>query len=228
MNTIDVIKEIVKKDISITGIYIHAFPNAPGLEKRIKFDRIERSHYNSALKLRDQYNVPFWDALMLSFYNKQDFSERILNNVLNSHAKRQKQYISRETLLETNFFKKNQFLTENYAINSEIQTIDGKRRHILLLDFHIPEGDSNQTIVEKVLALIHAKNGYLLRSGKSYHFIGNNLISTYRLISLVSKCLFFTPIVDKSWIAHQLLDKSCSLRFTKKRDIYPTLIKTIE
>jgi hypothetical protein len=228
MNTIDIIKKIVTQDEYITGIYIHSFPNAPGLEKKIKFTDVESTHYKAALKLRDKSHVPFWDALMLSFYNKSEFSDRILENVLNSHAKRDKQLISREDVLNGSVLEKLQNGSANFAINSQIQTKDGKQRHLLLLDFHIPENENNQVIVEKVLELLKLKKGYLLKSGRSYHFIGIEAISTYKLISLISKGLFFTPIIDKSWIAHQLIDKSCSIRFTKKRKVLPTLIKVVK
>ena len=228
MNTLEVIKEIVGNTSDISGIYIHSFPTAPKLENRLSFNAIEKEHYESALKLRAEHNVPFWDALMLSFYNKEQFSIRILDSVLNSHAKREKQFVSRETLLNTEFLEKLQFGSENYAISSQLETKDGNRRHLLLLDFHIPETENNQLIVEKVLELLGVKKGYLLRSGKSYHFIGSDLITTYGLISFISRCLFFTPIVDKSWIAHQLIEKSCSLRFTEKKGLYPSVIKTFQ
>jgi hypothetical protein len=229
VDTIDIIKEIVRNDNNITGIYVHTFPCAPGLEDRIHFTKLERTHYNVALKLREKHHVPFWDALMLSFYNKKKYSERIFENILNSHAKRIKRYISREELLNTSIINDLKNSNENYALNSKVETISGKKNtHLLLLDFHIPENVNNQLIVENICKLLKLKTGYLLKSGKSYHFIGNNIISTYKLISFISKCLFFTPIIDKSWIAHQLIDKSCSLRFTKKHEIFPTLIKVFQ
>jgi hypothetical protein len=226
MDTVELIKKIVLENHYIDGINIHRFPNAPSLENRLIFTRNEYAHYQSALKLRETNHVPFWDALMLSFYNNNEFADRILENVLDSHAKREKELVPRDILLNSAFLPDLRSNDINYAINSQVVTKDGKKRHILLLDFHIPENSSNQIIVEKVLEILNLK-GYLLRSGRSYHFIGEQLISTYRLISIISKCLFFTPIIDKSWIAHQLVDKSCSLRFTKKNGIFPTLLKVL-
>lgn len=228
MNTIDIIRDVVKRNSNITGIYIHSFPNSLGLQRKLNFNSLEQNHYDSALWLRDKHNIPFWDALMLSFYNKSEFSERILENVLNSHANREKQFISREALLNGNLLDGLKDTEENYAFNSLVETSDGRRRHLLLLDFHIPEGRNNQVIAEKIIKLLQIRQGYLLRSGKSYHFIGKDLISTYGLISFISKCLFFTPVIDKSWIAHQLIDKSCSIRFTKKYGEFPSLIKSLE
>jgi len=226
-NTCDLVNYIVKNCDNIKGIYIHSYPDAQQLQERISFNKLERRHYTNALKLRDEHNVPFWDALMLSFYNKKEFSSEILNNVLTTHAKRILENMAREDILNGKLAKFSKS-ADNYAINSRVETYDNKVRHLLLLDFHIPVSEGNQEVVEIVLKNLEVGAGFLLVSGKSYHFLGRDLISPAALTRFLGKCLFFSPIIDKSWIGHQLIDRSCSLRFTKKNGVFPVFRKLIE
>ncbi|HWB25364.1 MAG TPA: hypothetical protein VG738_07780 [Chitinophagaceae bacterium] len=225
--TIDLIYYIVQRSDIIKGVYIHSYPNAIQLQERISFNILEQKHYANALKLRDEHNVPFWDSLMLSFYNKKDFSVEILNNVLDTHAKRTLEGVPREDVLNNKLLEFSES-PDNYAINSRVETFDKKIRHLLLLDFHIPVSDSNQEVVETVLRILQVGKGFLLISGKSYHFLGEELITNAAMTRFLGKCLFFSPIIDKSWIGHQLIDRSCSIRFTDKNGVFPTFRKYIE
>jgi len=227
MNTIDVIQDITKSSVQIEGINIHSYPDVPQLQDRLSFNDLENYHYDNALKLRQNDNIPFWDALMLSFYNKKQFSVQILENVLNNHASRTLELIPRKEVLKNRLVALTD-TTVNYAINSKIISNEGKIRHLILLDFHIPESSQNQKVVEEVLKILKVKNGYLINSGKSYHFFGQDLIAPASLTKFLGRCLFFTPIIDKTWIAHQLMERSCSIRFTKKNGYFPTVIKKIE
>ena len=227
LTTVEVIQKIVKENSSIQWINIHSYPDGPQLQERVKFNRIEEFHYSNALKLRKSYNVPFWDALMLSFYNKKEFSVEILENVLNSHSKKGLQLVSRNDILHNKLLNL-ACSDENYAINSKVIVEENRIKHFLLLDFHIPENDKNQKVVEAILRILKVKSGFLLKSGKSYHFFGTELISTSTLTKFLGKCLFFTPIIDKTWIAHQLIERSCSIRFTRKNNLFPTVIEQID
>lgn len=225
-DTINIIESIVNSNPDIQGIYIHEFPDSKSLQDRLVFNEIEKKHFANALKLRDRSNVPFWDSLLLSFYNSEQYSLRILESVLRSHAKRKKVFISRDQVLSGELYDFSDS-DKNYAINSEFLTSEGKKKHLLLLDFHIPESNENAVIVSEVLNILGADGGYLLNSGRSYHFIGTGIMSSHSMLSFLGKCLFFTPIIDKTWIAHQIVDRSCSLRITKKNGKLPTLISKI-
>lgn len=225
MTSFDIIKNIVFTNKSINGIYVHDFPTAPLLDKRIYMGEVERNHMGIALDLRNQFGYPFWDGIMLSYYNQNKISQKILQSVLLHNRKREKIFIARDTLLnsELEYFTK---LGINIALNSEVAVSNHIGSHLLLLDFHIPESKNNLKVVESVLKYLNVGTGYILRSGRSYHFIGNTIFEFESLLDMLSKCLFYSPIIDKSWIAHQLLERSCSLRLTSKNGVYPTLLQT--
>ena len=60
--------------------------------------------------------------------------------------------------------------------------------------------------------------GALLSSGKSYHFYGANLLTDEDLRIFLGRALLFAPITDKTWIAHQLIEGSCALRISSRKD----------
>jgi hypothetical protein len=221
--TVEVIKMILADHPTIKGMYFHPFVSSPKLQSRISLNSIDNAHFGDAMALRNRYSLPFWDSIMLSFYDKKHISKKILSSVL-YHSKRNKVGIPRQYILDDEL-KEILSLGINYAVNSRVITGGTKKYHIPLLDFKIPESKENQIVVENVLSLLSLNSGYILVSGKSYHFIGSSLITEDELISLLAKAILFSPIIDKNWLAHQLIDRSCSLRFTSKYGILPRLIK---
>lgn len=226
MDTIEIVKNIIESNVEIKNIYLHDFPTPKGIEERIQFGPIEKEQFKNAIQIKAAAKISFWESLMLSFFNREHFSEDIIHQMLNHHTRRDKFSVGREEVLDGHL-EQYRDLNDNIAINSKVQMNDGKVRHLVLLDFHIPETPLNQKVVESVLNSFNLSNGYLLKSGKSYHYISNFVVSKIRLNQILNRSLFYSPIIDKYWVAHQLMDKSCSIRITRKKDSFPTLIKKV-
>lgn len=225
MNTLDVIEEIITSNANIKSVTFHEFPKQKLLQNQIEFSDIEERQFEEAMKIRNTYNLPFWDSMMLTYFNKEKTSNNILKCALrhNSHSKEIK---SRDIDSIKSRIIDNP--DENIAFNSKVTLLNGDVKHLPLLDFHIPVNENNQKQVEKILELLDLKSGYIMISGESYHYIGNQLMDESSLFIFLSKALLFSPIIDKSWIAHQLLEHSCSLRVTLKHNIEPKLIKILK
>ena len=71
-------------------------------------------------------------------------------------------------------------------------------------------------------------HGFLLNSGKSYHFIGTSMVAESALYGLMGRLIMFNPIVDKSWVAHQLVEGYCALRVTEKDGGIPGVIREVD
>ncbi|MDJ1478856.1 hypothetical protein QNI16_00085 [Cytophagaceae bacterium YF14B1] len=226
MTTIDVIQQISRLNEQIYEINFHEFPRSPLLQERGGFDELEKEHFAKAITIREEYNLPFWDSIMLTFFSKEKTSDFILASALNHNNKINLVSFQRQDFSLIKEFADRK-LESNLAFNSRIITISGETKHLPLLDFHIPQNDKNKIIVQKVLKQLNLEKGFLLESGKSYHYIGEELITYEELITLLSKALLFAPIIDRAWIAHQLLERSCSLRVSKKNGVFPTVIKKI-
>ena len=101
----------------------------------------------------------------------------------------------------------------------------GDIAHLLLLDFHITVSEENGRLCNAILAELNL-SGNLFDSGKSYHFISDTLFKEEEFLNVLYNCLLFAPIIDRAWIAHQLIEKSCCLRISKKYNRFPILINT--
>jgi hypothetical protein len=66
----------------------------------------------------------------------------------------------------------------------------------------------------KAVARSLGLHGYIAHSGKSYHFYGSDLMEGDHLMRMLAKALLFAPIVDRAWVAHQLVEKACGLRIS--------------
>lgn len=224
MTTLDILEEILYKNPEIKFLTFHKFPKQELLQNRIIFGDIECKQFDEALKIREQYHLPFWDSIMLTYFNKTDTSTSILQAAMVHHSKIDK-IETMDIQMIKNLIVSNP--TENYALNSSIVLKNDVRYHLPLLDFHIPSNLNNLIQVKKVLFLLDLHQGYILDSGESYHYIGINLLNEDALINFLSKALLFSPIIDRAWISHQLLERSCSLRVSNKNNKTTNLIHRI-
>lgn len=219
MNTIEILEEIYNKSSEIDKLLFYHFPKQKLLQDRINFDELENIHFQEALNIRDKYKLPFWDSMMLTYFGKNKTSKDILKCAL-YHNKLDNGYWTSDF----NYINKEIQNNVNLAFNSKVKLKTGSFKYLPLLDFHIPNNEENLCTVKKVISLLGLSEGYILDSGESFHFIGNKLIEYQELIEFLSKALLFSPIIDRAWIAHQLLEKAPSLRIGYKHNQLPTLI----
>lgn len=99
------------------------------------------------------------------------------------------------------------------ALSSAVVTKKGHTLHVPMLDFHCQASIENDKLVKTVLIEIGLE-GYVAKSGRSYHFYGKELLDERSLITFLGRSLLFCPIVDRAWIAHQLLERACGLRIS--------------
>lgn len=224
MNTLDILKEIMNNNSDIISYRFHTFPSKSLLQDAINLDEKDIDLVNKALGVRDKYRLPFWDSIMLSFFGNENYSKTILHQALHHNQRDDLYDVNRDEFLSNGFFFNKK---ERLAINSNVILKQNKNAHIPMLDFHIPVSESNLDIVIDVLKELKVKGGYILESGESYHFIGDYYINEEFLIDFLAKALFFAPIIDRAWIGHQILERSCSLRIDKKHGIYPRMIRYI-
>ena len=85
-----------------------------------------------------------------------------------------------------------------------------------MLDFHLPSGSENQATAVASLNAVRAGRGLLVESGKSYHFLGIDTVSSEELWAFLARALLLGPLVDRAWIAHQLLEGRCALRVSSR------------
>ena len=176
-----------------------------------------------ALSIRSQFSLPFWDAFNVSIFNKSFQSYDFLNEVRFHNSKTEVHKIDRDFTLD--FLKARNDL-EYLTFNSTVILDSKERYHVPMLDFHIPISEINKKTCIAVLKELNF-SGFLLNSGKSFHFYGRKLVSESELVTLLSTALLFAPIIDRAWIAHQLIERSCCLRISIKYGHLPFKVAEI-
>jgi hypothetical protein len=115
------------------------------------------------------------------------------------------------------------------AATSEVRDADGSEFHIPMLDMRCKQSAANLELVERVAMRLMPEGSLVLESDKSYHLYGRSLLTPAKLIDFLAQSLLFSPIVDRSYVAHQLLERRCVLRLTARQDKkhVPTVIKVL-
>ena len=103
------------------------------------------------------------------------------------------------------------------VFSSKVQLKDGTIKHIPMMDFHCPVSAYSADIVQFVASQFNVGDGFLVETDKSYHFYGSELLDQKALVEFLARALLFTPIVDRAWISHQLIELCCALRISSRQ-----------
>ncbi len=218
--TKECILEICADNRDIKHITIAEFGKQKNINSEIThWNKTEQANFDFALDMRAKYNLPFWNGIMLAPVSGNMSSTECITATLRHNP-------NRTTELTPAEFSELE-IYDNIGINSRIQCADGSEKHIPMLDFHIRYSEQNTRIVCQICSLIDSNGGYILNSGHSYHYIGKVPVTTDELINILAKAQFFAPITDSIWIAHQILERSCTLRLGVKHGIIPYVVAEI-
>lgn len=221
MDSIDILRDILNKNKIINSFSFYEFGTYELVQNRINTVAPLDKVFSSALEMRSLYKLPFWDSFNVSLFNQEIINFEFLKEINFQNKPIKNTEYSREN------FIKDKIGFQKYTAVSSLINGNNSGLHIPLLDFHIPPSTANQKICSNILTHLNLK-GYLLDSGKSYHFIGNEIMDFDSLQTILFNALLFSPIIDKSWIAHQLIQKYCCLRVSQKYERLPYLVKEIK
>ncbi|GAA2410985.1 primase 1D-like protein [Mycolicibacterium llatzerense] len=102
---------------------------------------------------------------------------------------------------------------EIVSLSSRITTPNGSE-HLPMLDFSVPHSAGADDIAIEVATTLGIAGGYLLRSGTSYHLLGDYLLTWDESTDLLARAQLLSPLIDHRWAAHQLIDRHCALRIS--------------
>lgn len=95
--------------------------------------------------------------------------------------------------------------------------------HIPLMDFRCKPSPENLHRVTKAIREIQdklfyrgdmPKQGFVLESGRSYHYYGCYLMDTLSWNTFLGMCLLLSDLTDARYIGHSLIDSSSTLRIS--------------
>lgn len=217
MNTLEVLNIIRSNNENIESFSFHTFPSQILVQDQVlEWNIKDQNHFDTAMKIRNELKLPFWDSIMVTTFNNPNYSRSILQAALRHNHTNSLFYVKAEEITHSQLLHN---CNERIAVCSSVLMKDKEVNHIPMIDFHIPVSEINLNIVENVCILLKLNPGFILNSGESYHFISLNVVLWEDLYMILSKALRFCPIIDRAWISHQLEEKSCSLRIDKKNGI---------
>lgn len=140
MNTIDVIKELINNLQDIKYFTFSKYPKQTLIQNTIELSEEDDKLISSALSIRKNIGLPFWDSLMVSCFDKENISINILSRAL-FHNSNIEKINTKEVVEIEDYIKMNP--QENISINSSVMMNCGTVKHLFLLDFHIFPSDNN-------------------------------------------------------------------------------------
>lgn len=214
MEAVDVLSLVVRANPNIAGVTTFIAPPARAAANPI-LDGADPTVAN-ALTLRGAHSIPFWDAFFAVLPGSHPRLDHVLLRAMeHNEASRNKRNFSRKEVLSgvIHDYIRNASGDLMVVASSHVTCTDGDDRHIPMLDFHRRASAENERLVSSVVRALK-RTGFLLESGKSYHFWGDTLLSQSSLVEFLGKSLLFAPVVDRAWLAHQLIEGACGLRLS--------------
>jgi hypothetical protein len=191
----------------------------PLLQARFNLTAAERGVYERALELRRRTGLCFWDAALLELPFVPD-AVRLLDAAMMHVSLRGDEKILSWSEISSGGLERAcaEFSQEGEAsltLLSEVVCRDGSIGHLPMLDFHAFKSPANQLLVEAAATRLFPDGSILLDSGESYHAYGTRIISQEDFRRFLGNAMLLAPIVDRPYVAHQLIEGRCALRLTQ-------------
>lgn len=214
LDSFDVVQQIMSAHSSISRFHVLDVPTPPLLQERVQSDCLDQSAVDEALELKRNYGMSFWDAYFVAARQQTVHLDELFRAALmhDTSASRLRP-VDPQRLPSLRQLEGDLKPGKMLAISSLVELRSGEFRHIPMLDLHYAASSANlRMIVSAVNALKPRSRGLLLQSGKSYHYYGFELLTNEELTKFLASAILLGPIIDRRWIAHQLIEGACALR----------------
>jgi hypothetical protein len=220
LNASQLIVKIVAENSEIAFINLFRPRMSPPIQNEGGLSLAELDLIENALRLRSSISLPFWDCLLLRMSNSPADAPVLLktaqrHNPQSVSSEKLSRRDVRQDVLDSKISKLGAGTV--LAVSSRIECHNGKVMHLPLLDFHCGASSKNDLLVRSLVQNLNL-HGYIAHSGRSYHFYGSHLVDDQNLMMILARALLFAPIIDRAWIAHQLIEGACGLRISPGKE----------
>lgn len=219
----DVFTTIGFRNIFIDVFHVIHYADTPKVQDRVKMSETEEMIVKT---IAEEDSLSLRRSLLQRMITNQTCSENLVKACLWHNPNGAIIEIPNNKDIANSFEKLS--LQDQMAVISVVITKEGERLHIPMLDFNLQRSLSNDLLVTSVLNNLHIDGGFILDSGRSYHFIGTKLLTWEKYSQMLYRALLLAPIVDDAWIAHQLMNGFAALRISRKYNRYPEVISRYE
>ncbi len=196
---------------NVESAYVFAYQRPLAFQQRIKMTDFEKEIVESALSIRANAGVPFWEAIFIACIKKGRISEAILDAASFHHGAGERSDIKRYALEQGELMTRAVCEGVNIGLSSAVK-VDEEELHLPMMDFRCEVSERNTDIAFTVCKRIMPAGFVLLDSGDSYHACGTSLLSAKERIWFLAQALAYAPLVDSRYLAHQLRQSESSIR----------------
>jgi hypothetical protein len=213
LTAIHLLPRVLRQIPSVRAINAVWFRPAPPYEQRAQLSSSELQLVQSALTLRDVQQMPFWDAMLLSATRGDSVPLGILRSALYHQEILETVTVAVDQTIETRLAELTQQSTADrvLGLSSRVDS-EGSTMHLPLLDFHCADDEFGRALARASLEALLPSGFHMLSSGRSLHGWGRELLSRQELVSFLGRALLLSPVTDRSYIGHQLVQGYCVLR----------------
>lgn len=206
--------DIILSHDGVEACAICHYKTAPLLQERIQRDAFEERIIVSALKLHRETQIPFWHAVFISCLNEGGCTGPLLDAAGLHCGLGDTERISSDQIQAGMLSRVAAPGHANVGIGSEVRFRNGDALHLAVLDFRCPLSPANTQIVAAICRRLMPNGFMVLDSGDCYHGCGFALSTGSERVSFLARSLFYSPIVDSAYVAHQLLQSMSSIRIS--------------
>jgi hypothetical protein len=231
LSAVELICRIVADNPVISAIHLFTPMLSPPIQATSGLVKDEEALIVEALELRSRTRFPFWECLLQLISVREVSAPSLVALAARHNAQKPTlEPLFRDEITPEAISAKMRSLPSGtvLALSSKVQCSDSTFKHVPMLDFHCQASKGNDGLVASVAKALGTA-GYMAHSGQSYHFYGTELLSIDELVDFLSRALLYSPIVDRAWIAHQLIERACGLRISpgKNYSACPTVFATV-
>lgn len=104
----------------------------------------------------------------------------------------------------------------------------GQEYHLPIMNLHPEQGVDYESMISLIHSVVGTMPGYVLKSGRYYHFYGEGLLSKDEWYRFLASWLMPTIIVSPRYIGHCLYRGYAALRLTHQSNFKPDTPKLVE
>ncbi|MBW8173995.1 hypothetical protein K0651_13145 [Ornithinimicrobium sp. Arc0846-15] len=212
----DFLPELLEEN-SISEVQTRTLTRGPSLQGRASDERVLRVA-SQARSRSQKSDMPFWEAMMAMATDEAPAVRRAIFREALYHR-------SDADDLDRNFVPTLEFVStlrgagfcesheRGITALTSVVSVSGEERHLPLLDFRVSPSEFHTELITELLTIL-GERGYLVDSGRSYHFYGARTASAEDFWAFLGRAQLMAPFVDERWIAHQLISARASLRLS--------------
>jgi hypothetical protein len=207
-------RELMIRYAGLATVKVCHYATPPMLQERIEITELEQQIIDQAMTIRSDAQIPFWEALFAACLRSGQHPDSLLDAAGFHNGPGKLITVSADAIKEGRLSEMASEGQRNVGITSALTFTNSEVHHLPLMDFHCDLSQTNTEIVASVCRRIMPQGFLLLDSGDSYHACGVALMSATERIEFLGRSLFFAPIVDSAYVAHQLLQPMSSIRIS--------------